>query len=94
MFESPILARTSFQGPFRAPTNSQILLQRDFDRAELRALRSERRGRVRLFLEVNASRLADLLDPDDDRQLYRCTEFATEPELVAAFERAAGALAA
>lgn len=92
MYETPVMARTSFRGPFRAPSNSQVLLQREFERAELRALKSERRGRVRLFLEVNASRLADLLDPDDDRQLYRCTEFASEPELVAAFERAAGAL--
>jgi hypothetical protein len=77
----------------RAPPNAEILLKRDFERTELRALRATRRGRVRLFLEVNATRLSELLDPDDDRQLYRCTEFDTEPELVAAFERAAGALA-
>ncbi len=77
----------------RAPLNAEILLKRDFDRTELRALRATRCGRVRLLLEVNATQLSELLDPDDDRQLYRCTEFATEPELVAAFERAAGALA-
>ena len=86
-------ARLPYPAAVRAPLDAEILMQRDFESTELRALKAQRRGRVRLFLEVNASRLAEFLDLDDDRQLYRCTEFATEPELVAAFQRAAGALA-
>jgi hypothetical protein len=72
---------------------AEVLRRCVTDSTELRALRTHRRGRLRLFLEVNASRLERLLAPDDDRQLYRCTEFQSEAELLSTFERAALALA-
>jgi myo-inositol catabolism protein IolC len=76
-----------------SPQDAEVLRQQDFEAMEVRALRAHRRGRIRLLLEVNASRLASLLAADDDRQLYRCTEFDNEAELLSAFERAATALA-
>ncbi len=74
----------------RAP---QVLRERAFPTTELRALRAQRRGRVRLILEVSTSALVRLLDPDEDRDLIRESEYATEDELFSAFERAATALA-
>ncbi|MGI5860443.1 MAG: hypothetical protein ACOX6T_00130 [Myxococcales bacterium] len=77
----------------RSPSNAQVIRHETFDATELRALRAHRKGKMRLLLEVNASRLSSLLAADDDRQLYRCTEFDSEAELLSAFERAALALA-
>jgi hypothetical protein len=76
------------------PLHAEVLRQQDFEATELRALKSSRRGKVRLFLEVNASRLAALFDADDDDGgFYRCSEFASEAELFSAYDRAAAALA-
>ena len=78
----------------RAPNDAEVLEHRCFETADLRALKTSRRGRIRLLLEVNASRLARLLDLDldDDHERVRCSEYATEAELFSAFERAAFAL--
>jgi hypothetical protein len=77
----------------RAPTNAEVLRRRTIDSTEVRALKTLRRGRVTLLLEINASRLRALLAADDDRPLYRCTEFDTEAELLTAFERVSMAVA-
>lgn len=77
----------------RAPADAEVLRHRAFEAADLRALRSRRRGKVRLILEVSHARLARLLDPDDERLLYRCSEYPTEAELFSTFDRVAAALA-
>ncbi len=74
----------------RAPKNAQVLLLKEFAEAQLRALKSERKGRVQLLLEVNASRLLRQLGLDGDGS--RFSEYETEAELFSAFNRAAGAL--
>ncbi|MBI5548554.1 MAG: hypothetical protein HY901_32120 [Deltaproteobacteria bacterium] len=74
-------------------SHAEVVREQLTEAGEVRALRSARRGRVRLLLELNFSRLARFLAPDDDRQLYRCTEYDSEAELLVAFERAAAALA-
>lgn len=72
---------------------AEVVREQMSEGGDVRALRASRRGRVRLLLEVNLGRLAHLLAADDDRQLYRCTEFDSEAELLSAFDRAAAALA-
>lgn len=72
---------------------AEVVREQRTEAGVVRALRADRRGRVRHLLELNFSRLARFLAPDDDRQLYRCTEFATEAELLSAYDRAAAALA-
>lgn len=73
--------------------HAEIVREHISDGGEVRAFKAKRRGRVRLLLEVNFGRLAHLLSPDDDRQLYRCTEFQSEMELLSAFDRVAATLA-
>jgi hypothetical protein len=73
--------------------NAEVVRQQVSEQGEVRALRASRRGRVRLLLEVNFGRLAELLAPDDDRQLYRCSEYDSEAELLSAYDRAAAAMA-
>ena len=75
------------------PAHAEILRQRRFDSTDLRALRTFKRSRMRLILEVNASRLAHLMAPDDDRPLCRCSEYDDEAQLFCAFDRVALALA-
>jgi hypothetical protein len=75
----------------RAPRNAQVLLLKEFAEAQLRALKAEKKGKVRLLLEVNASRLARELGLDEEST--RFSEYDSEAELFSAFHRAAGALA-
>jgi len=75
------------------PAEAEVMRERICEGGEVRALRSSRRGRVRLMLEVSIGRLAELLAPDDDRQVSRCSEFDSEAELFVAFDRVAAALA-
>ena len=77
----------------RNVANAEVVRERMSEQGEVRALRSARRGRVRLLLEVNFGRLAHLLAPDDDRELYRCSEYDSEAELLSAFDRVAATLA-
>ena len=72
---------------------AEVVREQVSEDGEVRALKAARRGRVRLLLEVNLGRLAHLLAPDDDRQLYRCSEYRSEAELLSAFDRVAAALA-
>jgi hypothetical protein len=73
--------------------SAEVVRQKVCEGGEVRALRAARRGRVLHLLEVNLGFLADLLAPDDDRELYRCSEFDSEAELLVAFDRVAAALA-
>jgi hypothetical protein len=76
------------------PTAAEVMRERICEGGEVRALKSSRRGRVRLLLQVSLGRrLAALLAPDDDRERSRCSEFDTEAELFLAFDRVAAALA-
>jgi hypothetical protein len=72
---------------------AEVMRERICEGGEVRALKSSRRGRVRLLLEVDLGRLARLLAPDDDRPLSRLSEYDTEDELFLAFDRVAAALA-
>lgn len=71
----------------RAPIDAEVIRRGRFDATEVRALRALRRGKVQHLLEIDAGRLARLLAQDDDRELYRCTQFDTEAELLQAFDR-------
>jgi hypothetical protein len=74
------------------PSQAEVMRERICEGGEVRALKSSRRGRVRLLLEVNLGRLAELLAPDDDRELSRLSEFDSEADLFVAFDRVAAAL--
>jgi hypothetical protein len=74
--------------------SAEVVRQKSCEGGKVRALRALSRGRVRLLLELNFERLACFLGPDDDRQLYRCSEFFSETELLSAFDRAVTALGA
>lgn len=77
----------------RVAEKAEVVREQRTEQGTVRALRADRRGRVRLLLELNFSRLARFLSPEDDRQLVRCSEYATEAELLTAFDRVAAALA-
>lgn len=77
----------------RLVSKAEVVREQRTEQGTVRALRADRRGRALHLLELNFGRLARFLAPDDDRQLYRCTEFATEAELLTAFDRVAAALA-
>ncbi|HEY3450086.1 MAG TPA: hypothetical protein VGK67_27280 [Myxococcales bacterium] len=77
----------------RVVSKAEVVREQSTEQGTVRALRADRRGRVRLLLELNFSRLARFLSPEDDRQLYRCSEYATEAELLVAYDRVAAALA-
>jgi len=73
---------------FSTPKGSQVIKSHTSHAMALRALRVQHRGRERLLLEVDTANLQGLLADDDDRPLYRCSEFENEPELMRAFDRA------
>jgi len=77
----------------RVVSKAKVVREMSTEQGAVRALRAERRGHPRLLLEVSFRGLARFLAPDDDRQLYRCTEFQTEAELLEVFDRVAASLA-
>ncbi len=73
--------------------HAEVVREQAFESGKLRALKASRRGRVRLFLEVNLGRMRQFLAVDDDCIFYCCSEYASEAELLTAFDRVAAALA-
>ena len=77
----------------RLVSKAEVVREQRTEQGTVRALRADRRGRALLLLELNFERLARFLAPDDERQLYRCSEYATEAELLVAYDRVAAAMA-